>query len=135
MKKIFCSIIIGSCLLNLNSCILIAGSSYAVDQEATYSKNFDYSVAQVSQAVLDLFKKNKNITITKKIITTEKSVIDGTVNSKKYKGSFTVSVVALTNISSTLEIKYDIFGDEVKSKELLEKINKDLEEKYKNSTN
>lgn len=123
-------IILASCLLNLNSCILLAGSSYAVDQEATYSRNFDYTVTQVSQAVLNLFENNKNITITKKIVTTEESVINGEVNSKKYKGSFTITVVALTNTSSTLEIKYDIFGDEVKSKEILEKVNKALETKY-----
>jgi hypothetical protein len=128
LKKKFSLLFIVICLLNLNSCILFV--PYAVNQSATYSESFDYSVKDVSHAVLDQFKNNKNIKITKNIITDQESVINGDVDSKKYKGSFKIRVVKLTQSSSRLQIKYDIFGDKVRSEEFLENVRDDLNHNY-----
>lgn len=81
-EKLFYVILLISYLVTLNGCLFVP---YAVEQEAEYSENFDYSVVQVSNSVLDLFKDNKNITLTKSIITNERAVIEGKVNSKNIK--------------------------------------------------
>ncbi|WP_150468237.1 DUF3568 family protein [Francisella sp. SYW-9] len=127
MKKVLYTILLISYLLTLNSCLFVP---YAVEQEAEYSENFDYSVVQVSYAVLDLFRNNKNITLTKKVITDERAVIEGKVNSKKYQGTFSVNIYEITEHAAKLEIKYDIFGNKVRSRELLEKVRKELQSKY-----
>ncbi|MED7788434.1 DUF3568 family protein [Francisella sp. 19X1-34] len=127
MKKVLYLFLFISYLLALNSCLFIP---YAVEQEASYSENFDYSVEQVSYAVLDLFKNNKNITLTKKIITDERALIEGKVDSKKYKGTFSVNIYEIAKHAAKLKIKYDIFGDKVRSRELLFKVRKELWEKY-----
>lgn len=127
LKGIVISILL-FCTLSLNSCILFAG--YAVDQQAIYSVNLDYPVTSISQAVLDQFRYNKNVKITKSIITSEKSVIEGSVNSKAYKGTFNIVVTKLTQGSSTLQIKYDIFGDKVRSQEFLQSVKDDLARNY-----
>ncbi|QIW10257.1 DUF3568 family protein [Francisella sp. LA112445] len=127
MKKLFYVILLISYLVTLNGCLFVP---YAVEQEAEYSENFDYSVVQVSNSVLDLFKDNKNITLTKSIITNERAVIEGKVNSKKYQGTFSINIYQITENASKLEIKYDIFGNKVRSKELLSKVRKELKHKY-----
>ncbi|MED7819569.1 MULTISPECIES: DUF3568 family protein [unclassified Francisella] len=127
MKKLLSIFLLAVCMSTLNSCLLVP---YAVEQEAEYSENFDYSVEQVSHAVLDQFKNNKNITLTKNIITNERAVIEGKVDSKKYQGTFSINVYQITEHASTLEIKYDIFGDKVRSRELLLSVKKDLQKNY-----
>lgn len=122
MRNIFAAILL-ACTLSLNSCILFA--SYAINQEATYSENFDYPVESVAQAVLDQFRHNENITITQNIITNEKSVIGGKVDSRKYKGTFEITIDKITPEASTLNVKYDIFGDKVRSRKILQDVRDD----------
>ncbi|AIT08657.1 hypothetical protein LO80_00810 [Candidatus Francisella endociliophora] len=112
----------------LNSCILFV--PYAIDQEATYSENFNYPAKSVAQAVLDQFRHNQNITLTEKTLTNEKSRINGKVDSRRYKGTFEITISEITPTSSTLEIKYDIFGDKVRSQELLQDVEDDLHQNY-----
>ncbi|ASG68023.1 hypothetical protein fh0823_05560 [Francisella halioticida] len=127
MKKILLMVLLIPYILTLSSCILTA---YAVEQEAEYSENFDYSVEEVSYVVLDLFRNNKNIILTKNIITDDRTVIEGKVNSKKYKVTFSINIYEITKHAATLEIKYDIFGNRVKSKELLLRVKNELQKKY-----
>ncbi|WP_158513250.1 DUF3568 family protein [Francisella uliginis] len=120
-------ILLISCILTLSSCVL---APYAVEQEAEYSENFDYSVEQVSYAVFSLFKNNKNITLTKSIVTDDRAVIEGKVNSRKYQGTFSINIYEITKNAATLKIKYDIFGNKVRSRELLSKVKKELQQEY-----
>jgi hypothetical protein len=111
-------------LLNLNSCILLG--AYAVNSAAEYSDNYPYSVSKVYAVVLDKVQRD-DITITKNVFTNDKAVIDADIKSKKYSGSFEVTISKIANNSSTLTIKYDIFGDKSKSKEFLKDVKRTLD--------
>ncbi|MGX9894295.1 DUF3568 family protein [Francisella orientalis] len=116
--------------LSLNSCLLIGAGVYGVDQAASYSENLDYSVVEVNESVLNTLAKIPGVTITKNIITNQASEIDGSVNSRRFKGTFNISIARIADNSSTLTIKYDIFGDKVQSKRFLEDVKTDLHKNY-----
>ncbi len=126
MKKIVLIFILISSIFSLNSCLLIGAGVYGVDQAASYSENLDYSVIDVSNSVLHVLKEMPGVTITKNIITNQASEIDGDVNSERFKGTFSISVTRIADNSSTLSIKYDIFGDKVQSKRFLRNVKEDL---------
>ena len=130
MKKIVFLFILVFSALTLNSCLLIGAGVYGVDQAASYSENLDYSVVEVNKSVLHTLAKMPGVTITKNIITNQASEIDGSVNSRRFKGTFNISVARIANNSSTLTIKYDIFGDKVQSKRFLEDVKTDLHKNY-----
>lgn len=126
MKKIVLIFILISSTFSLNSCLLIGVGVYGVDQAASYSENLDYSVIDVSNSVLHVLREMPGVTITKNIITNQASEIDGDVNSERFKGTFSISVTRIADNSSTLTIKYDIFGDKVQSKRFLRNVKEDL---------
>ncbi|AEI36346.1 DUF3568 family protein [Francisella salina] len=126
MKKIVLIFILISSIFSLNSCLLIGAGVYGVDQAASYSENLDYSVIDVSNSVLHVLREMPGVTITKNIITNQASEIDGDVNSERFKGTFSISVTRIADNSSTLTIKYDIFGDKVQSKRFLRNVKEDL---------
>ncbi len=126
MKKIVLIFILISSTFSLNSCLLIGAGVYGVDQAASYSENLDYSVIDVSNSVLHVLREMPGVTITKNIITNQASEIDGDVNSERFKGTFSISVTRIADNSSTLTIKYDIFGDKVQSKRFLKNVKEDL---------
>ncbi|APD41345.1 DUF3568 family protein [Francisella orientalis] len=130
MKKIIFLFILVFSTLSLNSCLLIGAGVYGVDQAASYSENLDYSVVEVNESVLNTLAKIPGVTITKNIITNQASEIDGSVNSRRFKGTFNISIARIADNSSTLTIKYDIFGDKVQSKRFLEDVKTDLHKNY-----
>nr|WP_041257334.1 DUF3568 family protein [Francisella orientalis] len=130
MKKIIFLFILVFSTLSMNSCLLIGAGVYGVDQAASYSENLDYSVVEVNESVLNTLAKIPGVTITKNIITNQASEIDGSVNSRRFKGTFNISIARIADNSSTLTIKYDIFGDKVQSKRFLEDVKTDLHKNY-----
>ncbi len=119
---------------SLGGCLLFAvPAAYAIQQNAQYSQNYDYSSREVYQAVLYKLKSINGVKLTANNSSEDdfnkKIEIKGDIKSDEYKGSFDITIEKITDTSTKFVIRYNIFGDKIKSKEFLDSIEEILENK------